>query len=146
MAEDTEDNRDTGAVSDKREREQALDPSRSFIVQAPAGSGKTALLIQRFLLTLSYVSRPEEVLAITFTKKAASEMHERIYGALVRAEAGTVGNDENSRAELDYARAALERSSELGWDLVENPARLQVQTIDSFSAALARRMPLMSKL
>lgn len=36
-------------VADLAQREQALDPARSFIVQAPAGSGKTELLIQRYL-------------------------------------------------------------------------------------------------
>ncbi len=135
-----------GVVTDKSEREEALDPSRSFIVQAPAGSGKTALLIQRFLRLLSHVARPEEVLAITFTKKAASEMHERIFDALQRAGAGEQTTDENSEVTLGYGREALKRDAAFGWGLLENPARLQVQTIDSFCATLSRRMPLMSKL
>jgi len=131
---------------DKKEREEALDPARSFIVQAPAGSGKTTLLIQRYLRLLAVVKRPEEILAVTFTKKAAGEMHTRIVEALLKAASGDEAGDECEAATMELALRALERDSIEGWSVLENPGRLRVQTIDSFSAALARQMPLLSRL
>jgi ATP-dependent helicase/nuclease subunit A len=131
-------------VVDAAQRESALDPARSCIVQAPAGSGKTGLLIQRVLRLLAGVERPEEILAITFTRKAAAEMRRRVLEALQGARDDTPPPSPNARLTWQRARAALARDRERGWQLLENVARLRVQTIDSLCASLSRQMPVLS--
>src|SRR3990167_9463916 len=71
--------------NDQASRQRALNLTESFIVQAPAGSGKTTLLVQRFLTLLQHAKSPEDILAITFTNKAANEMRVRIISALKAA-------------------------------------------------------------
>jgi len=131
-------------AGDEAVRTQALDPGGSFIVQAPAGSGKTELLIQRFLRLLAGVSEPEQIVAITFTRKAASEMRERVVEALRAAGAGRKPAGAAEGARLALAADALARDRALGWEIVDHPSRLQVQTIDALCLALTRRLPALS--
>lgn len=132
--------------ADQREREAALDPRRSFIVQAPAGSGKTELLIQRVLALLATVESPEEIVAITFTRKAAGEMRERIQGALASAQAAEPPADAHKRRTWSLARAVRAHDAQAGWGLEDNAGRLRILTIDALCAALARQMPVLSRL
>jgi ATP-dependent exoDNAse (exonuclease V) beta subunit len=132
-------------VPDRDRRLRALDPARSFIVQAPAGSGKTELLIQRFLVLLARVDRPEEIAAITFTRKAAAEMRRRIFDALRAARRGEPAAAGPAAATRELARAVLERNDALGWSLEESASRLRVQTIDALCVALTRQMPVLSR-
>lgn len=113
--------------SDAPARRQAVDPADSVVLEAPAGSGKTRLLVTRYLNLLGRVARPEEILAITFTNKAATEMRERVL-------AGLAGDSA-------MARAVRQRDQERQWDLANRPDRLKIQTIDSFAYMLARRQP-----
>src|SRR5262245_20191031 len=64
-------------------REVASDPRRSILLRAPAGSAMTTVLTQRLRCLLAHVDTPEEILAITFTHKAAAEMRERVSKALL---------------------------------------------------------------
>jgi len=130
--------------ADQRARRQALDVTRSFIVQAPAGSGKTELLIQRYLRLLAVVDEPEEVLAITFTRKAAAEMRQRVVAALDRAAAGEAPAAEHERLTYESALVVLERDRALGWDLVDVSRRMRIQTLDSLCAGIVQTLPVTS--
>jgi hypothetical protein len=128
--------------NDRKARLDALDVSRSFIVQAPAGSGKTELLIQRYLSLLAVVENPEEVVAITFTRKAAAEMQLRVMQALSRRLSGEEPDEDHERKTYDLAGAALAKSDALNWNLVGNPRRLRMLTLDALNASIARARPL----
>ncbi|MBR9974067.1 MAG: UvrD-helicase domain-containing protein [Bacteroidetes bacterium] len=137
---------DVGAMEqDIQARKAALDPTLSFIVQAPAGSGKTELLIQRFLALLGGVDAPEEIVAITFTRKAAAEMRVRILDAL-RMAGQTDAESPHTRQTQELARKVLRRDAEKGWSLREQPSRLRLLTIDALNGWLARQMPWLSRL
>lgn len=130
---------------DQPARDEALDPLQSFLVQAPAGSGKTELLTDRILALLATVKRPEEIVAITFTRKAASEMHARVMEKLSRGQDHQpINTQAHAVRSWKLARAAYERDQSLGWHLLEHPARLSIRTIDSFCASLVRGMPWLS--
>ena len=125
-------------------RVKALDPTMSFCVSAPAGSGKTELLIQRYLALLSRVERPEQVLAITFTRKAAAEMRERVLQALQDALDMVPCDSPHQQQTRDFASQTITADKKGQWNLLSNPAQLKIKTIDSFCAELTRQMPVLS--
>ncbi len=124
-------------------RNHALSPDKSFIVQAPAGSGKTGLLVRRFLTLLALVDAPEEILAITFTRKATAEMRQRIINALRGV--NDEGQPEQDPELLELAQRAAKNDQHHDWQLKVNSRRLRVQTIDSFCNELVHRMPWSSR-
>lgn len=134
------------AIDDANARAEAIDPRRSLVLLAPAGSGKTSTLQMRLLSCLTVVERPEEVLAITFTNMAAAEIVERVIGALQQAATGVEPSMAHELPQYRLACLVLARDKEMGWNLLLNPSRLRIMTFDSFCASLASKTPIMSGL
>ena len=110
--------------SDREAREYAVDPSRNVVLEASAGTGKTRVLVERYVNLLRAGVDPEHILAITFTRKAAAEMRDRIIQRLREA---------RSQSEFDRAR----------WrDLKDRLGDIAISTIDAFCLALLREFPL----
>jgi len=132
-------------MDDKAARARALDTATSFLVQAPAGSGKTELLIQRYMKLLEIVETPDAVVAITFTRKAAAEMRARVLEALHKAESDAPPVQEHELTTFQIARAVLAHDRQLGWNLLDNPAQMRIETIDALCASITRRMPWLAR-
>ena len=129
---------------DARARAEALDVHRSFIVEAPAGSGKTGLLMQRFLrlLSLPEVEDPAQVLACTFTRKATGELRDRVLTQLQNAHLNTPPKDPFEQATRPFALNVLARDRALAWSLLDQPNRLNIRTLDSIANEIANSVPL----
>src|SRR5215475_1988661 len=114
----------TWAMFDADARQIAVDPSRNVVLEASAGTGKTRVLVERYVNLLLAGVEPERILAITFTRKAAAEMRQRIIARL-REAAGT--------SQLSAGR----------WrDLRGRLADIAISTIDAFCLSLVREFPL----
>ena len=131
--------------TDESIRRQALDISKSFIVQAPAGSGKTELLIQRYLKLLTSVSQPEEIVAITFTNKAANEMKQRVLSAIAEATSGIKPSEAHQITTYQYANEVLKRDKKRGWNLLHAHKRMKILTLDSLCSDIVNKSPITSK-
>jgi ATP-dependent helicase/nuclease subunit A len=114
--------------ADTAAREFAIDPRNNVVLEASAGTGKTSVLVARYVNLLKGGVDPANILAITFTRKAAAEMRERIIRQLREAAA---------RSELDKARW-LELRDRLG--------DIAISTIDAFCLSLLREFPLEADL
>ncbi len=128
-------------MNDQAQRDQALDISQSFIVQAPAGSGKTELLTQRYLKLLSACDEPENIMAMTFTNKAVDEMTQRVLSAL-QSSFDTKPKAPHKQITYELALQVMQRSDEKEWGLLQNPKRLKISTIDGLYNLINNRYPL----
>lgn len=133
-------------MKDSDARQAALNPHKSFIVQAPAGSGKTQLLTARILSLLAHrVKSPESILAMTFTRKAAQEMKRRVFHALLLGK-GPEPEEPHEKTMWTLAVAALKADETYGWNLLQNPQRLRIMTIDALCTSITHQLPLSSRL
>ncbi len=105
-------------------RVRAVDPSRNVVLEASAGTGKTRVLVERYVNLLLAGVEPEHILAITFTRKAAAEMRQRIVERLKEA-------NRTSQLSASMWRALRERLGEIA-----------ISTIDAFCLSLIREFPL----
>ncbi|HSY97320.1 MAG TPA: UvrD-helicase domain-containing protein, partial [Steroidobacteraceae bacterium] len=131
----------TDPTSDSAARERAIAAEGSVLVQAPAGSGKTTLLAQRYLRLLALADAPERILALTFTRRAAQEMRERVLLALGAARRERCPEHMN-RETWNLAKLARRHLDALQLDIERQPSRLRIETIDAFNAWLAGQLPI----
>jgi ATP-dependent helicase/nuclease subunit A len=139
-------NKPSAQPADAHVRRRVLDPEQSFLVEAPAGSGKTDLLTARFLGLLATVERPEQVLAITFTLAAVAEMRDRVLGALENADKEDTPRNDHELLLQKLAKEVLAHANKKEWQLLEMPARLNIKTVDALALEIASQLPLLSQL
>ena len=125
---------------------EAAHPARSTWLAANAGSGKTRVLTDRVARLLLDGVMPQNILCLTYTKAAASEMQNRLFKRLGR---WTMLDDAKlleELASLGVERGLepedIERARTLFARAVEAPGGLKIQTIHSFCASILRRFPL----
>mgnify|MGYP001400620185 CR=1 FL=1 len=128
-------------INDLSERKKANSLGSSYIVKAPAGSGKTTMLVSRLIRALGKVNEPEEVLAITFTRKAAEEMRKRVLSLLSSKDSGKSVDPDLP----EIINKIRKKDSEKVWNLTSNPARLSIMTIDSFCSGILKRASSLSE-
>ena len=123
----------------------ACDPQRSVIVSACAGSGKTWLLVARMVRLLLADVKPQEILALTFTRKAAQEMRDRLYGLL---EQFSKVDDAALTKELimrgmdsDQAKHALPKARMLYEQVLANPQPIVIDTFHGWFGKLLGAAP-----
>ncbi|MCW5654687.1 MAG: UvrD-helicase domain-containing protein [Hydrogenophaga sp.] len=124
----------------------ACNPARSVAVEACAGAGKTWMLVSRMLRALLDGCAAQDILAITFTRKAAGEMRERLDAELRR---WSQLDDSALAAELrarglpaDMARQRVPQARALQAQVVAQGRPVQVRTFHGWFAALLRGAPL----
>jgi len=126
--------------ADQTVRDQALGPAEGFHLEAPAGSGKTSVLLARFLTLLARVDNPEEMLALTFTRKAAGELRARVMKLLWEwGEPGPEASPLDQKLQ-ELAEEVFRRHAD-GAQLKLTPERLPIMTFHGFCAQLLKLAP-----
>ena len=126
----------------------ACDPQRSVVVEACAGAGKTWMLVSRILRALLDGVEPEQILAITFTRKAAGEMQARLDEWLhaFSQDHSTAGERVTALRQRGLPAAEAERRQlalgELRQRLLRRPRGVEVRTFHAWFAQLAGQLPL----
>ncbi len=127
---------------------QACDPARSVVVEACAGAGKTWMLVSRILRALLAGAQPQHILAITFTRKAAGEMRERLEQWLT-AFSAIHATHEQRVAELCERGLSVAEARQLApalgglhEQLLSSGRRVAVGTVHGWFAQLAAHAPL----
>jgi ATP-dependent helicase/nuclease subunit A len=115
-------------LPDRDARRRAVDPAHNVVLEASAGTGKTHVLVERYLNLLRHGVEPANILAITFTRKAAAEMRVRILRELRKRA--------DSRSE----------DQQLWRDMRERSADIALSTIDAFCLSLLHEFPLEANL
>ena len=139
--------RDGRPVSREAFYAAACDPSLSCVVEACAGAGKTWMLVSRILRALLDGARPQEILAITFTRKAAGEMRERLAGWLAHYASPATPDDELAQAlvdrglDTDAARRAVPSLRGLHASVLEAGRPVEIRTFHAWFAQLLGAAP-----
>ena len=123
---------------------QAADPQRNASVHASAGTGKTWLLVTRILRLLLAGARPDSILAVTFTRKAAAEMQERVSARLHALMCAAPGRLDEQLAEVGILADTntRRRARQLFEEILFNPYSLRTTTFHAFCQELLQRFPL----
>ena len=133
-------------VSRQRFYQIACDPQRSVAVEACAGAGKTWMLVSRMVRALLDGCAAQDILAITFTKKAAGEMRQRLLEWLHQFAAASDAQlcEELRQRGMSEAPSAaqLETLRSLHKNLLQSGRPVQIRTFHSWFAALLRSAPL----
>jgi ATP-dependent helicase/nuclease subunit A len=136
---------DTAIQAAKAAQAQAADPRGSAFVSANAGSGKTHVLINRVTRLLMAGVKPQNILCVTYTKAAAAEMLNRLFGRLGEYSIMDDADLGTALRELDPAipisKADLRRARALFALALETPGGLKIRTIHAFCESLLRRFP-----
>ncbi|MEM7271070.1 MAG: UvrD-helicase domain-containing protein, partial [Pseudomonadota bacterium] len=123
---------------------RAADPAGSVWVAANAGSGKTRVLTERVARLLLKGAPPARILCLTYTKAAAAEMRNRLFGTLGQWSMMAEGELRAAIEALTGASppADLSQARRLFAEALETPGGLNIQTIHAFCDSLLRRFPL----